>query len=318
MSIPASIRLAGAALAFTAAAPLPAAAQVRTEPSAASLVNPQNAADARTLFERSGLFMIAGGVLPDGHAAFFLSQNGADQPVATGDVQLLAVPGGGAALRLAGNDYALAMPAGLACPLGEFVARDGVVAYTIPKYMDPGSRIAMLDAGLVHHRIAREFDNSPFVKLLKAADFGATTPLPPDVAEQITSGINKANGISGLVINASDDVDTMIGSYINSGMQVTYHVYLQPQTHSVEIGGVPLRYFWKMERDNSAGVFSVEIYAQNWAPGTHLTDLTAPNAQPSQYDVVNFYQVAALFRQLHLANPEGFTHFVSQACNKAV
>jgi len=313
-----SARLAGATFALSVVAMLPAAAQIRTERSAASQINPATSADARTLFERSGMFMIAGGVLPAGHAAFFVTQQGTDQPVADSAVQLVAMPDGTAALRLADATYRVAMPAGLACPLGEFVERDGAVAYTIPKYLDPGSRIAMLDAGLVRHRIAREFDNTPFVKLLRAADFGATTPLPPTVAAQITTSINKANGIDGLVIDASDDIDTMIGSYINSGMQVTYHVYLSPQSRSVEIGGVPLRYFWKLERDGSAGVFSVEMYAQNWPAGTHLTDLAAPNAQPTQYDVVNFYQVAALFRQLHLSNPEAFARFVGQACNKAV
>jgi hypothetical protein len=120
-----------------------------------------------------------------------------------------------------------------------------------------------------------------------------------------------------MVINASDDLNSMIGSYINSGMQVTYRVYLLPRTGRVEIGGVPLRYFWKMEQDGSAGVFSVEMYAQNWGAGARLTDLRAPNANPTQYDVVNFYQVAALFSQMHESNAAGFATFVNQACNKS-
>jgi hypothetical protein len=293
------------------AATMPAAAQVRTEANPAALVNPTDTAETQTMFERSGMFMIAGGVVPGGHAAFFAG----NQLVPASDVQPIALANGAVALRVAGADYRVAMPAGLACPLGEFTARDGVVAYTVPKYMDPHSRIEMLDSGLAHHRIAREFDNTPFAPLLKAADFGATVPLPPAEADQITGGINSANGISGIVLTAADDLDTMIGSYINSGMQVTYHVYLMPAAHSAEIGGVPLRYFWKLDQSGAAGIFSVEMYAQNWAPGTQLSQ---PGAAPTQYDVVNFYQVAALFRQLHETNPAAFTTFVDRACNKAI
>ena len=64
-----SARLAGATFALSVVAMLPAAAQIRTERSAASQINPATSADARTLFERSGMFMIAGGVLPAGHRA---------------------------------------------------------------------------------------------------------------------------------------------------------------------------------------------------------------------------------------------------------
>jgi len=66
----------------------------------------------------------------------------------------------------------------------------------------------------------------------------------------------------------------------------------------------------------AAGVFAVDVLAQNWPAGTRLTDLTAPGAQPTQYDIVNFYQVAGLFRQLHLSNPAQFNNFVDQARNK--
>lgn len=303
--------LSTAAAALALGAAYPAACQVRTEANPAALVNPTNTAETQMMFERSGLFMIAGGVVPGGHAAFFIG----NQPLPAADVQPIALANGAMALRAQGATYRLAMPAGLACPLGEFTVRDGVVAYTVPKYMDPHSRIEMLDSGLVHHRIAREFDSAPYAALLKAADFGATVPLPPTEAAQITGGINIANGISGLVLTASDDLDTMIGSYLNSGMQVTYHVYLMPASHNVEIGGVPLRYFWKLDSSGAAGIFSVEMYAQNWAPGTQLS---LPNAAPTQYDVVNFYQVAGLFRQLHESNPGAFMAFVDKACNKAI
>jgi hypothetical protein len=294
--------------------PCTALTQVRTEASPAALVDPVATRQAQALFERSGLFMIAGGVLPVGHAAFFLERGGATVPVDAASLHLVADPGGDVALRGAGATYLVGMPHGLACPLGRFVARDGLIAYTVPKYIDPESRSEMLRAGLLHHHIAREFDGTAFAALLKAADFGATVPLPPGVAERITDGINAPNGIRGLVIAASEDMNGLIGSYINSGMQVTYHVYLMAGSGRVEIGGVPLRYFWKMEPGGAAGVFSVEMYAQNWPAGTALSDVTAPGARPTQYDVVNFYQVAGLFWQMHDTDKDGFARFVDQAC----
>jgi hypothetical protein len=299
---------------MTAGAALPAAAQVRTEPSAASLVNPANA-EAGPLFERSGLFMIAGGVIPSGSTTFLLEQNGTQTPVAAAAVTLVAQPDGSTALQTGGHTYHVAMPAGLGCPLGEFTARDGEIAYTVPKYVDPDSRIAMIHAGLVNRSVAREFADTPFVPLLKAADTGAAEPLPPAIEQRIVASINGANEVSNLVLQASDDVNSMIGSYINSGLQVTYRVDLQPASSSVEIGGVPLRYFWKLETSGAAGVFSVEIYSQNWRPNAHLS---APGAAPTQYDVVNFYQVAALFHQLHETNPAAFTSFVDKVCNRAI
>ena len=290
-----------------------AAAQVRTEASPASLVNPADSDGAAGLFERNGLFMVAGGVLPAGRASFFLEEGGADTPVAAKDVQPVALADGAVGLRNAGRTYEVGMPQGLACPLGQFAARDGLIAYTVPKFIDDDAREAMMRADIVHHRIAREFDGTPFVKLLKVADFGATVPLPSPLQEQIIADVNRDNGIGKLVLTAADDSDSMIGSYINTGMQVTYHVYLMPATGKAEIGGVPLRYFWKMEPDSAGGVFSVEMYAQNWAPGTHLSP---PGAQPTQYDVVNFFQVAGLFHQLHETDAAGFGSFVNAVCAK--
>jgi hypothetical protein len=306
-----------AALLAGCLSPFAALAQVRTEASPASLVNPATSAEAQAMFERSGLFMVAGGVVPAGHAVFLLDQDGTSTPLPAASVHPVVLADGSTGLQSGGATFAVGMPGGLACPLGQFVARDGMVAYTVPKYIDPDSRAAMRRAGLVRHRIAHEFDGTIFEKLLKAADFGATEQLPPALTQQIIAGINQSNGITGMVINASDDLNGMIGSYINSGMQVTYRVYLSPRTGRVEIGGVPLRYFWKMEQNNSAGVFSVEMYAQDWPAGTRLTDLTAPDAKPTQYDVVNFYQVAGMFAQLHESDAAGFSAFVDQACSKA-
>ncbi len=301
------------AAALLAAMPT-APAQVRNEPAPGALVDPSVSPATRALFERSGIFMIAGGVLPAGHATFLMEQNGTETPVPAQDIQLATQPGGRVALVSAGITYQLGIPAGMACPLGQFIGRDGLIAYTIPKYMDPDSRRALSEAGLAHHRIAREFESTLFAPLLRAADFGDTEPLDPRVAEKITNGINRGNGLHGLILDASFDLDKLVGSYLNSDMQVTYRVYLQPATKSVEIGGVPLRYYWSMDRSGVGGVFSVEAYAQNWAPDAKLSNLAAPGVRPTQYDVVNFFQVAAVFRQMHETAPAAFAGFTARAC----
>lgn len=312
-------------LALGMALAAPAAAQVRREADTAAMVNPDASPALQSLFARSGLFMIAGGVLPSGHTLFLLERHGADQPVAPGSVRLALLADGTAALTHGGMSYRIGMPAGLACPLGEFVGRGGVIAYTVPRYMDPRSRLAMREAGLAHHRVAREFDGTAFESLLRAADFAQTEPLPPAVASRIAESINESHGLRGMVLNASDDDGPMIGSFINSDLQMTYHVYLMPPAEAksatgatsigtVEIGGVPLRYFWKLDGAGGAAVFGVEIYAQNWPASARLADLTKPGAQPTQYDVVNLYQVAALFRAVHETDAAGFTAFVGQAC----
>jgi hypothetical protein len=306
-----------AALAATLTLPPTAAAQVRIEPDANLLVSAASP-ELEALFRRNGYFLIAGGVVPGGSARFFLEQNGTDQPIAASAVQPVAMADGSMALRSRGATYQVGMPPGLACPLGQFVSRDGLIAYTVPKYVDQESPANMVRAGLVRHRVAREFDGTPFVPLLKAADFGDTQPLPPALTQRISDAINKTHGIGRLVLDASMDLDAMIGSYLNSGLQVSYHVYLMPGSGRVEIGGVPLRYYWTLDNGGAAAIFSVEMYAQDWPAGSHLTNVTAPDAKPTQYDIVNFYQVAGLFQQLHESDAAGFASFVDRACGKAI
>jgi hypothetical protein len=289
-------------------------AQVRVEPNLSSFVDPATGPMAQQLFGRSGYFMIAGGVVLGGTASFFAEQSGIDQAVDAKSVLPVANADGSVSLRYAGVTYHVGMPSGLACPLGRFVARDGVIAYTVPKFMDPDSRRVMMDAGLKRHRVAREFDGTKFEALLRAADFAATTKLPADLARRLTASMNDPNGLDGFVIKAADADNEPIGSLINTDVQVRYRVYLMAGSDQVEISGVPLRYFWELDPSGAAGVFAVDALAQDFPAGSRLVDWTAPQGQPTQYDIVNFYQVAGLFRQLHLSNPAAFTSFVEQSC----
>ena len=308
-------------LALTAAVCLlacTAQAQIRTDAQYSSFIDPTTGQATQELFGRSGLFRIAGGVVLGGSANFYLEQSGVDQPVLASAVELFGNQDGTVSLHYAGSSFHVAMLAGLACPLAKFVERDGIVAYTIPKYMDEESRAAMMRIGLRRHRVAREFDGTPFESLLRAADFAETIKLPHEMGNALSASLNNADGVDGFVIYAADESEKPIGSLINTDAQVHYHVYLMPQNHQVETSGVPLHYYWELDHTGAAGVFAVDAFAQNWAPGTHLTNLSAPGAQPTQYDIVNFYQTAGIFHQVHMSNPEQFKSFVGQTCGGSI
>ena len=307
--------IAAACMLSTLSGPLSkAVAQVRREPSATAMLSDREVEQLRRVFDQNGFYRVAGGVLPAGHAVFLLEAAGGPKPVPVTDVQPVMLPDGNVALAYRGFAYRLGMPQGLACPLGRFVERDGLIAYTKPRYMDADARRTMLQAGLVHHQVAREFDNTPFVRLLKAADFGDTEALPLHTAQYLMDSINRAHSLMGSIIDASENLDDLVGSYLNSDMQVDYRVYLMPKDGRIEVGGVPLRYYWKAEPNGRAGVFSIEMYAQDWPVGAHLTNLVDRSAQPTQYDIINFFQVAGGFRQLHASEPLVFAAFARDAC----
>jgi hypothetical protein len=289
-------------------------AQARREARPAALIDDRRAPALAALFGYQGLFRIAGGVVLAGDATYVMERNGTRTPVPAGAVGLSVQPDGTPALVTGGRAYRLEMPPGLVCPLAQFTARGGSIAYTKPRFMNSDLLHALLRAGLVHHRIAREFDGTPFAPLLRAADFGETERLPAAVTQHLLDEINTGNGISGQILDVRENMDALVGSFINTDLQVTYHVYLLPEAGRAEIGGVPLRYYWRAEPGETAGVFGAEIYAQDWPAGARLTDWTRPGAQASQYDVVNLFQVAAVFRQVRASGPDGFQAFVQGAC----
>lgn len=290
-----------------------ATAQVRVEPAVAA-IQPGVTPMATGLFGRGGAFLIAGGVVLHGNARFLVEQNGHDQAVPATDVTLVSQPGGSAGLRYGGQVYTLQMPQGLACPLAEFTQRGGLIAYTVPKIVDPNSIHLLRAAGVVRHRIAREFDGSGFEPLLRAADFAESEPLPQGVGSSIAASINATNGIGAFLASAAVGLDNPVGSYINSDFQVTYAVYMMTDQNRVEVAGVPLRYYWALTNSSWANVFSVEALSQAWPSGTRLTFQVGADTRPTQYDVINFYQVAGVFHQLDQTAPASFDNFVQAAC----
>ncbi len=287
-----------------------ASAQVRVAPPTAEISTP-SVGLAQALFGENGYFRIAGGVVLGGKSAFYLENDGSDTRLPAGAVRPVGVPGGGFALRYGGHVYALRTQAGLACPLGRFLDRGGIVAYTVPRFLDERAREDMIRAGIAQHRLAHEFIGTGFDDLLRAADFATTTPLPDEVAGRLIDAMNDSTGLSGYALRASYQLAGMVGSVLNTDSTTTYRTYLLPNTDQVVISGVPLRYFWSYD-NGAAGIFAVTAFAQDWPAGTTLSDA---RKQPTQYDVVNFYQVAGVMRQLHQTDPKAFAAAVATSCS---
>jgi len=290
---------------------LPALAGIRASSSISNFINP--ATPVRSSFANGGIFEIAGGVLFHGQAAFYLETAGRPPIViAPTAVALVADEHGTVSISYNGGRYRFDMHAGLACPLGRFFSRNGQIAYSLPPFAEEER---LRNAGLVKvagdpdHLIAKEFSRSRFVGLLHDADYDtAMTDLPPGLAQRLLKSAGNVGGKS----QDSDDAD----SWLNMDQQVTYKVYLMDATKSVDIAGVPLRYYWVLDQDGAARVINVAAYSQDFSDGVGLTDFSDAANDPTQYDIVSLFQAAAVFRQVHLTNPKGFTQFVTAVCNR--
>lgn len=281
--------------------------QIRKSVTYSSFINPIPSIRTVTTFTPSGIHRIAGGVLLEGSSAFYLETSSTKHKISATDLSL-SVDEKNIYISHAGQRYQLEIHRGLACPLGQFVARGGRIAYTIPPV--EGVEVELKRAGVVDSVffdgfVAKEFVQTPFEILVAAADFAETTPLPRDLRMRLMESVNTAT-------NAG--FGTLQGSYLNSDSQITYQVYLVAATHSVETEGIPLRYDWVHTSNKVARIIDITAISQFWPEEEKLTDFYNPNSMPSQYDVVSLYQNAGIFRQLKNNNTATFTSFVAAAC----
>jgi hypothetical protein len=271
-----------------------------------------NNATYRT-FSPGGLAGIAGGVLFQGNAKF-LREHGTSELVDTGSLVLSMGTPPAVTITFEATRYNYKLHAGMACPLGKFVNRGGEIVFTIPEDNSADAYARLKAAGVGRLATysnpvfgANEFIGTPFIPLLDKVDFADVVQLPPDLERAIADNINRTSG-TGPVEGR--------GVYVNSDAQTTYSIYLvddQPGRGHVEISGVPLKYSWVQRRDGSFGVFKVEAFSQQWSGPQSLTAFQG-NSEPTQYDVVSFYQAAGMFRALQRANPTAFATFVDSAC----
>jgi len=269
---------------------------------------------ART-FGRGGFAFIAGGVVLNGQAQFYLEDSRGAQAVSPGDVTLRIDGSQNVYLNYRETGYKLEAHRGIACPLGQFIARNGAVGFTIPPNVpaefEEEQERQLREAGLVFASggwIAKEFANTNTASLLEEADFADTVDLPDDLNNHLIQTINAAVG------GDRDENMEVEGSYVNTDSQITYQVYLLAQSRRVDVAGVPLRYSWSHANDGSAIVTLVEAFSTDWPKGSLIADLSAHNGDTSQYDYVVFYQTGGIFRQIFMSNPTSFRSFVAKAC----
>jgi hypothetical protein len=270
---------------------------------------------AANAFGRGGFFFLAGGVVLHGQAQFYLDDGQGKRNVPAADVTFSIPKSQSVYLHYRDDKFRLQAHKRIACQLGRFVARDGLIAYTIPPdtpdNLTEVQSTRLKEAGLVEIEtgfIANEFYKTPLARLVRIADFGDTAELPDELKHSLINGINEALGSNR---HLDEDVD---GSYLNTDHQVTYQVYLVTKSHRVEVGGVPLRYYWDWATDGSGIVSDVRAMSTDWPDGSKLSDLSDSANRLSQYDVVALYQTAGVLRQLSVSNPEQFKSVLATAC----
>lgn len=294
-----------------------ALAAFREQPYRSFIQTNATARFATNAFGQGGFAFIAGGVVLDGQAEFYLDEN--KQMVSAADLALQVDERQKVYLTYRGVPYQLEAHAGVACPLGKFIIRNGLVLYTVPpdvpKGLEDEQARRITKEGLVRVRmsggfVAKEFENTNFVELLSGSDFAATVSLPKNINEELVQSINDALGKGRRL---AEDLGPM-GSYVNTDSQIVYKTYLLAGTKRVDIAGVPLRYDWDYATDGLALVNSVRAYSTKWRGAPELANLADKNARVSQYDYVTFYQIGGIFRQIFMSNPSSFRSFVDKAC----
>jgi hypothetical protein len=266
-------------------------------------------------FGPGGFFSTAGGVVFNGQAKFFLEDSKGQQGISPAQVDLEVGQLGNVYLSYRGLSYQLEIHKGLACPLGRFINRNGLIAFTVPPEV-PSSFVAtqtslLHQAGLVainEGLIANEFKRSGADELLVETDFAETVPLPEKMVARLIQSINAVLGQNRTGIN------DVTGSYVNTDSMVTYQVYLTANDRHVAIAGLPLRFFWDHANDGSAVVQEIEVYSSEWPRGVIVADLIAKDPT-TQYDYVTLYQIEGVLRQIKMSNPDSFGRFVKRACD---
>jgi hypothetical protein len=200
-----------------------------------------------------------------GQAHFFIENGAEPKPIAANTLTLSIDQAGAVRVTYQGTLYLLDLHKGIACPLGQFVDRNGSIAYAVSTDNREVAPRLMQQEGLVAHKvghsIAKEFFGTVFAKLLEAAAFSETTPLPKDLQKRLLSNYNEIARRPAI-------------SYINSDHEIVYKVHLMSEPARIEIAGVPLRYKFEYEFTGLVPLSSIGAYSQNWSLKASLTDFS--------------------------------------------
>lgn len=258
---------------------------------------------------------ITGGVVLRGGARFYIQDSANQTEVPIGELSLSADKNGIVTISRKQQSYHLDMFPNFACPLGRFVARDALIAYTELDGVteDMAQQIAkagLVDSNLVSrfdNSIAREFLDTPFERLFERADNAQVVSLDAATAAPMVLNINKA-------IGSNPNSSFNRAAFVHADFQVAYKVYLVDSSKEVDTEGVPLRYHLKYSRGSLPYIDRIEVFSQEWPDNTTLT--REPDSKSfTQYDVVWAFQAAAIFREFYRSDKAAFAKFLAQACH---
>jgi hypothetical protein len=259
---------------------------------------------------------ITGGVVLRGGAKFY-TQDRADQKaeeVPVAELSLRADKDGIVTISRKQQSYRLDIFPNFVCPLGRFVERGALIAYTELNGVTEEMAQQIATAGLVDsnlisrfdNSIAREFFNTPFEQLFERADHAQVVSLDDATAAPMVLGINKAIGSD---LKLSFDR----AAYVHADFQVSYKIYLVNSSKEVDTEGVPLRYHLRYSRGSLPYIDRIEVFSQEWPDNATLTH-EIDSKTFTQYDVVWAFQMAAIFREFYRSDKVAFAKFLGQAC----
>ena len=274
------------------------AGQVRRKIEIAKVIQPTSSG-ARSYFPRQ--FRFGGGVVPRGSAEFF---NPTGERIGASQLRFVVLDKaklsnnrtdyGAIGIRWNGDVYQLSVPDDLIYPMMRFIERGSYIAYTIPvagynkAYF---KRNALVEGGGGY--VAKEFED--IADFLGDVDLDfEVEQLREDLKAKIMRDVNTTR--NGTLKKAYD-----MGSYVNADFHVKYQVYLEAKGKKVvDVGGLPLRYYWNIARDGSAVLDDVEVFR-------------FPEEQFDTHDrAVLFFQTAAILRQLRQDNIVEFNRFLKE------
>ena len=269
-----------------------------------------------TTFNINGVYLIAGGVLLNGDAEFFVG-DGDDRSVRSAKELGLAHRAGNWYIVDAGKEYELRVSQSIICPTARFVSRGGLIAYTVPPFEDE-ARLA--SAGLIPGLggyIAPEFAKPPLSDLVYEADFAATEQLPTDLVREIISYYDPSKDYTKLVI-PMNNWERSSYSYVNSSEQIVYQVELDGNTGAVSAKGLPLRYYWTGSPSGMGGMPEI-LNVKILSPDRSRMNKSFPGAVPvAQGEILDLYGLAAILNQFERADPEGYDRIVAAACRPTI
>lgn len=303
---------------------------VRVQSTISNVVNPASYHAVADLI-RNGDHFIGGGVFLEGNSAFVLESMGPDKNLNPSDVSI-EYSNGRVFLVYEGSRYRYEMHTALVCPLANFIARDGRLAFSIPSDNSITAKNKLVSMGLAQYDetniwIAKEFQQNELAWLFLGADYADVSSLPKTQEKSLIKKINTAVNEYHSLWYLLEDWD----SYFNTDSMSNIITYIMKDKGAAETSGVPLRFYWFKLQSGDTFISEISIYSQTLGAEkiSELSEIGLKDMMSmsqlvvntelrklNQIDYISAYQSAAIFRSLHSSNRSNFESFTTNACER--